>query len=90
MKPQPKVAPDRPLPRRLLQLAVEFDQAAVEYAKYAGTHNALLHDEAQRAARQLRAVREQVIWGEKPQSYGALWLHAAWRIITAIGRANLK
>jgi len=86
---RPRVAATRPLPRRLLQLAVEFEDAAVMYAKWSGSHNALLRDESLRAARQLRAVREQVMSGEQSQSYGAIWLRAAWRIITAIGRANL-
>lgn len=86
--PAARVVPS-PLVRRLRDLANEFDDAAVEYSKYSGSHNELLRHESLRAARQLRIVAYRVDRGEYSQAYGAIWLRAAWRIITAIGRANL-
>ena len=75
---------------RLLQLAVEFDAAATTYSRYAGDHSALLQGEATRAGHQLRRAADLVTSGAWSESRGAVWVKAGWRIITAIGRANLK
>ena len=87
--PENVVDRDSPLVRRLMQLAAEFDVAADEYAKCSGAHNELLRDESIRASEQLQTVADLVCSGEYSQQRGADWLKAAWRIITAIGRANL-
>lgn len=79
-----------PLVTKLLDLSTEFDEAAIEYARFSGTHNDLLRDESRRAARQLRHIASLVDRGEYSQQSGVIWLKASWRVLTAIGRANLK
>lgn len=75
--------------QKLRKLAREFDDASEYYARYVGAHNELLTFESRRAAAQLRFVARLVANGTYNEHRGAIWLRAGWRIITAIGRANL-
>jgi hypothetical protein len=79
-----------PLVRRLKETAVEFDLAYAYYVQLPGEHNALLRVESRRAATQLQKVAQLVERGEWSQQRGLDWLKAAWRILTAIGRNNIK
>jgi hypothetical protein len=79
-----------PVYRRLTELATEFEMCAGYYERWTGSHNELLAHESHRAAAQLRVVAEFVRVGLYSQQAGAIWVRAAWRIITAIGRANLQ
>lgn len=74
---------------RLRQHAIEFEAAAQHYARYTGTHNALLRDESHRAAAQLRLVAQFVVDGTYNAQHALHWLRASSHILNAIGRANL-
>lgn len=76
--------------RRLRELASEFEHASAFYGQFTGEHNALLVSETKRAGQQLRLVCVLVRIGSMSQRDGAIWLRAGWRIITAIGRANIR
>jgi len=78
-----------PIVKRLYGLAVEFDDAARFYGAHGGLHNCMLRDESTRCAAQLRLVASFVRQQVYTERQGYDWIKASWRIINAIGRANI-
>jgi hypothetical protein len=90
LTPTPEAVPFAvSLVRRLRAMADEFDDVGRYYARYASDRNKLYSTQAHHAAAQLRTVAINVQRGTFTQQQGFLWLRAAWRIISAIGRQNI-
>ena len=85
-----KLAKHKPVVRKLCELAAEFDQVGNFYGRFTGAHNNLLRDEADRCAAQLRLVASFVIQRVYTERQGYDWVRASWRVLTAIGRANIR
>ena len=88
--PRRVIAKQSPVVKRLYQLADEFTKTGDYYGRFTGSHNAHLRDEADRCAAQLLLVASFVRQRVYTEQQGYDWCRASWRIICAIGRANIS